>query len=184
MEWVAAISGLINVYLLTKETIWSWPFGVFNVVLYGFIFYHSKLYSDVILQTFFTILNIYGWYKWTTKTTENHVLKITRMNGRQIWMTMLIIPIVFSAWGYFIGNTTDAAYPYADSFILISSLIAQYLIAIKKIENWILWILVDLVAITVYFLKNLYVTSALYGVYMMLCVMGFVEWKKKLISIQ
>ena len=181
IEWIAAAAGLINCYLLTRQTIWAWPTGLLCVFLYTFVFYHNHLYSDVILNMIYVVLNIYGWYRWGYASDTSAIqLPVSRLLNRQVILLISLIIPSFILWGYFIGHTTTASFVYPDAFILVTSLCAQYLLAIKKIENWILWIVVDLVAIIIYFLKGLYVTSGLYSIYIILCILGLIQWQRSL----
>ena len=183
LEWTAAIAGLINVFLLTRQTVWSWPFGLISVFLYAFVFYHNRLYSDVLLHIIYVVLNIFGWYKWANKKNAlaDSDLKVSVLGPVQRSTYAIMIVIGFLIWGYLLKRNTNADFAYTDAFILMASLCAQYLIAIKKLENWIIWIIVDMVAITIYYLKALYVTSGLYAIYLCLCILGFMTWRKSLL---
>lgn len=127
---------------------------------------------------------MYGWYNWAAKKNAltNSALKVSLLSPFQRAMYSTLIIIGFLIWGYVLKKNTNADFAYADAFILVASLCAQYLIAIKKLENWIIWIIVDIVAISVYFLKALYVTSALYGIFLCLCIIGFIKWRKSLLN--
>ncbi|MEP7321656.1 MAG: nicotinamide riboside transporter PnuC [Saprospiraceae bacterium] len=177
IEWLAAVAGLINVYLLTRQSIFSWPAGLMSVFLYAFVFYHNHLYSDVILHGIYTLLNIYGWYKWSKPSANaTDELPVSKLTVNQLIILSALIIVGFLIWGYIVGKTTTAVYIYPDAFILVTSLCAQYLLTVKKIENWILWIIVDIIAITIYFLQELYITSGLYFIYLLLCIHGYNQW--------
>ncbi|MCB0657157.1 MAG: nicotinamide mononucleotide transporter [Saprospiraceae bacterium] len=184
LEWTAAISGVLCVYLLTKEKIWAWIFGLFSVGIYVYIFWINKLYSDTILHVVYVVLNAYGLFVWTRKSahsqvSEQDVLPITWLPVNQRWIYLGVIVLGSLLWGYGMNRYTDASYPYPDAFTTVASLVAQYLIARKRIENWLIWIVVDVVAIVIYGFKGIWVTSGLYLVYLVLSVLGFLEWKKK-----
>lgn len=176
LEWAAALAGLINVYLLTRQSILAWPAGLLSVFLYIFIFYHNRLYSDVILHTVYVILNIYGWYNWSQPAHDGKPLPVTRFSTGQNVLLALGILCAALAWGMFMKNNTGADFAYADAFILVASLTAQYLMTLKKLENWIWWILVDIIAILIYSQKKLVVTSVLYSLYLFLCMLGLRAW--------
>ena len=178
LEWAAALAGLINVYLLTRQTILAWPAGLLSVFLYIFIFYHNRLYSDVILHTVYVILNIYGWYHWTQPALDGKPLPVTRFNTGQNVLLALAILAASLAWGLFMKKNTGADFVYADAFILVASLTAQYLMTLKKLENWMWWILVDIVAILIYSQKKLVVTTVLYSLYLFLCILGLRAWSR------
>lgn len=184
IEWAAAAAGLINVFLLTRQTIWAWPAGLTSVFLYAFVFYHNRLYSDVVLHIIYVCLNIFGWYKWATKSVvQSESLKVSTLTVKEILLWSILILIGFFIWGTLLSKNTNADFAYPDAFILMASLVAQYLLAVKKLENWIIWIIVDIVAVTIYFLKGLYVTSVLYLIYLILCIHGYFEWRKSINSI-
>jgi nicotinamide mononucleotide transporter len=184
IEWLAAIAGLINVYLLTRQTVLAWPAGLVSVFLYAFVFYHNRLYSDVILHCIYVVINAYGWYHWTHSGTPETGIPVTTFSNRIRVLLSISVLILVVAWGYFMRQNTQADFAYADAFILIASLLAQYLMALKKLENWILWIVVDVVAIVVYSQKALLVTAVLYGVYLLLCILGYRNWSVSLKKVQ
>lgn len=178
LEIVATVSGLIHVFLLTREKIIAWPFGIITVTIYVYLFYVSRLYSDAILHVFYIVLNSFGWYNWAKRTDDHAEVLITRLKTN--WTAALAVAIVTGTfgWGYIMDTQTDADFAYFDAFTTVASVFAQYLLTQKKIDNWIIWIAVDLVAIPIYLLKGLYFTSGLYTVYLILCISGFLEWRK------
>lgn len=180
LEIIATLSGLIHVYLLTKEKIIAWPFGIVTVGTYIYIFFVSKLYSEAILHVVYLILNIYGWYNWSRRHDNVPDVPITRLSVRGMVLFAAIILAGTVLWGGFMKRNTDASFPYVDAYTTVASLCAQYLLARKKIDNWILWILVDLVAIPMYLLKDLFITSGLYFIYLLLCIHGWLQWRKSL----
>ncbi|GAC1465586.1 MAG: nicotinamide riboside transporter PnuC [Chamaesiphon sp.] len=178
IEIVAAIFGLLSVWLTVKENIWCWPTGLVMVFLYIFIFYQARLYSDVILQVIYVFLQSYGWYTWLQGGKERgelHVTHITQL-GIIVWSAVAIAGI-FSL-GFVMDHYTNAALPYWDAAITVISLIAQWLMAFKVLESWLLWITVDVLALGVYAIKKLYVSTGLYAVFLVLAVLGFLAWKK------
>jgi len=176
LEWAAALAGLINVYLLTRQTILAWPAGLLSVFLYIFIFYHHRLYSDVILHSVYVVLNLYGWYRWSRPDHQGNPLPVTRFSLGQNALLSLVILFSSLAWGLFMKKNTHADFAYPNAFILVASLTAQYLMTLKKLENWVWWILVDITAIVIYSQKKLLVTAVLYSLYLFLCILGFRAW--------
>ncbi len=180
IEIIAALSGLICVWLQTKENIWAWPFGILSVVLYVFIFYDSFLYSDMILHVIYIVLNAYGWWHWSRKKKHaKSEIPVKRLSWRADFWTAVLILAGTAVWGWNMGHLTRAQFVYYDAFTTVGSLTAQYLLAKKFIENWIIWILVDLVAIPVYIAKELYLTAGLYTVYLVLCIYGYLQWRRQ-----
>ncbi len=179
LEIAGVIFTLLNVYLLTKQRILAWPLGLIGVSIYTYIFYSAQLYSDFILHIVYMILNAYGWWYWSTgKQDTSEDIPVTTLSVRDRWSWILVIIGGFLIWGYAMHTWTDAALPYPDAFTTVTSLVAQYLLARKKIENWILWIVVDVVAISIYSYKGLYPTSFLYTVLLLLSISGYISWLK------
>ncbi len=178
LELIATIAGLIHVYLLTRERLIAWPFGILSVAIYVYIFFVSRLYSDAILHVFYIGLNTYGWFHWMRRDQSSKRLPVTRLSGIHLAMVLGAIFLFTLIWGYVMDTRTDAYFAYFDAFTTVASLIAQFLLTRKKIDNWLIWIAVDLVAIPIYLAKGLYLTSGLYGVYLILCISGWLEWRR------
>ncbi|MBN1185552.1 MAG: nicotinamide mononucleotide transporter [Bacteroidales bacterium] len=181
IEGIATFFGLICVWLTIKENIWCWPTGLVQVFLYIFVFYNARLYSDMILHIIYVIISIYGWHHWLHPDRSKEPLKVTR-TGKYIVLWIVICLFVAVIIGYFMQTYTNAAIPYADSFIMSASLVAQWLMARKKLESWLFWITVDVIAVGVYWIKELYITTGLYTVFLILAIMGFFEWRKSLLK--
>jgi nicotinamide mononucleotide transporter len=179
IEGIATAAGVACVLLLVMENIWNFPFGIVQVLLSAYVFYTQRLYSDVILQIFFVVLNVYGWIHWTRRG-ELPQLPVTRMSRLAIVVWSVITIVMTGVWGTFAKVQLNAAAPYVDGFILIASLVAQWLTARKHIESWWFWIIVDLVAIPLYASRGLYFFAGLYVVFLILCIMGLKEWKRSM----
>ncbi len=182
IESTATLFGLLCVWLTVRQNIWCWPTGLVQVILYIFVFYDAKLYSDLILHVIYVIMQIYGWSHWLHGGATHSSLKISRqpLTHTVAWSLSAIFGTM--VWGYVMASLTDAAVPYFDAFIVVTSLIAQWLLARKKIESWFYWITVDVVAIGVYLYKSLYITTGLYSVFLFLAVSGYFTWRKSLIT--
>lgn len=182
IESTATFFGLLCVWLTVRQNIWCWPTGLVQVVLYIFVFYDAKLYSDLILHIIYVIMQIYGWHHWLLGDKEHNSLKVSiqPLSHTAIWSLIAIFGAM--VWGYIMASFTDAAVPYLDAFIVATSLIAQWLMARKKIESWFYWVTVDVVAIGVYLYKSLYITTGLYSVFLFLAISGYFTWRKALIT--
>lgn len=181
MNWteiVATVFGLTCVWFTVRQNIWCWPTGLVQVVLYIFVFYEAKLYSDLILQFVYIVLQFYGWYYWLHGDKQKTSLAVTRLPRRVVVFWAMAGICITGGWGYLMDKYSDAAVPYWDGFIAVVSLIAQWLLAKKKLESWMFWIAVDIVAIGVYFYKQLYFTTGLYIIFLFLAIIGFLEWHK------
>jgi nicotinamide mononucleotide transporter len=181
LEWVAAGLGLVNVALVVKRSVWNYPFGLAMVALYLFVFFEAKLYSDALLQIFFFVVQIYGWRNWVlakrAAAGDIPVLVLT-LRARLAWIAG--IAAASTIWGLGMARYTDAAAPLVDAAVAGMSIAAQILMAQRRIENWVLWILVDAVAIGLYASRGLYATGGLYAIFLLLSVAGLVGWRRAL----
>ncbi len=175
-EIIAVVFGLISVYLTTSQNIWSWPTGLVSVVAFGLLFFDIKLYADVILQAFFFVTGLLGWYWWKFGGKNKTELQVKLLKSVSRWWIFLSIIPCLALMGWLLSNYTDASLPYWDSFISVVSIFAQLLLTKKIFENWILWIAVDIVAIGVYSFKEVYLTTGLYVIFLCLATVGLIKW--------
>jgi nicotinamide mononucleotide transporter len=180
VEIIAALATLINVYLTAKNNVWCWICGVIAVVLYGYVFYVSHLYSSMGLQAFYYLpMQFYGWWVWLRwGPTRDNDLPITRLSrSRCIFWFGINLPLA-ALLGYLM-TFTGAQLSYADALVTAMSIIAQYLLTYKYIENWVLWILVDLVyAFYLLPIQGLYVSAVLYLILLIMAIWGLREWSR------
>ena len=177
LEALAALTGLWSVYLVTKQNIWCWPLGLVSVAVAAVVFYDSFLYSDMILHVYYFGMNVYGWVYWSRKPKDADVLSVSNLSFRQNVIWIGITAVGTAAWGFVMSQNTQAAFPFGDAFTTVASLVAQWFMAQKKLENWIYWFIIDVVAITIYAMKGLYLFSAQYVIFLILCAVGFRSWK-------
>lgn len=173
------ISGVVYVILAARENVWCWPVGLVNVILFIFLNFEAKLYADVGLQGVYLLLTVYGWYNWLKKTddTGNH-LPITRTSGTE-WLVIAIFTIAATIiLSVLLSRYTDTNVPRWDSFVTALSLAATWMVAVKKLENWLVWIFTDLLYIALYYYKNLYLLAVLFAVYVVIAVQGYFYWRK------
>ena len=178
-EILGFISGAINVWLLARQNIWNWPVGLANNALYVAVFLAAGLYGDAGLQLVYITLGIYGWWTWA-HPGDRAGLEVTRTPATT-W-TWLVPATVAAGVGFtfFLRRFTDSTVPGWDGFTTALSLAAIYGQTRKYLESWWLWILADLIYIPLYVYKHLWLTSGLYFVFLLLCVMGLREWNKAL----
>lgn len=179
LEKVAVACGLANIYLTVRQNIWCWPVGVVMVTLYIYIFFEARLYSDAGLNVFFLVMQFYGWYQWTRGPVEHarSLSAVTRLSPKGWWWTAGGVLAGTAALGTVMHRFTNAALPYPDAFTTMLSVIAQFLLTRKILENWTLWIIADIVYLGVYTSKALYWTAGLYVVFLILSIRGYREWK-------
>ena len=178
LEWVAAGLGVINVALVVRRSVWNYPFGLIMVALYFFVFFGARLYSDALLQIFFFVVQLYGWVNWVKARTAAGEVPVGRLTEGERLGWILGTLLASLIWGLGMARFTDAAAPIVDAFIAGFSISAQILMARRKIENWILWIMVDVVAIALYFFRDLRPTSALYLLFLILSIAGLIGWRR------
>jgi nicotinamide mononucleotide transporter len=177
-EAAAAAITLISVYLSARQNIWSWPTAIVGVGIYVVVFWQSKLYADMGLQFVYIALSFYGWYEWLYGGANRTELRVSS-GWRKSYPVAIAITIAFAlALGTILRRTTDAALPYADSTLTSFSLMAQWMMTRKYLENWLLWIAVDIFYIAMFCFKHLYLTAGLYAVFIGVCAMGYVEWRR------
>ena len=182
-EIIGTVLGVIGVWLMIRQNIWGWPVGLVQVAVYAWVFFDAKLYSDTILQAAFFLIQAYGWWHWLrgakSQAAEGQAaLPVTRLSGAAITGWIVIGAVLTAGWGFFMHQTTDAALPWWDAFILVFSLIAQWLQARKNIENWPAWVVVNTVAIGVYWAKDLRLTSGLYLIFWVMALWGWRAWQR------
>jgi nicotinamide mononucleotide transporter len=180
LEYIAAGVILANIFLAARQNIWCWPIGVVGVSLYLYIFFVAKLYSDTLLQVFFLVMQFYGWYHWLRGGVDHStsLAAVVRLTPREWGWTAAGAAGGTAVLGTLMHRFTDAALPYPDAFVATVSVIAQFMMTRKVLENWTLWIVVNIVSIGVYTVKALYPTVALYLLNLALCIQGHREWSR------
>lgn len=178
LELSGVISGILCVYLAAKNNIWSWPLAIISVSIYTIIFFEEKLYADTGLQIYFLFTNIYGWYFWSRKSSAEDQTLITFVSKKLILISIVSIALFTFLLGTFLFKSTDASFPFIDSFCTACSLVAQFFLARKIIENWLIWIFVDIIYVGVYLMKDLHLTAGMYALYIFIAAMGYINWKK------
>src|SRR6185312_462191 len=144
LEIIGVITGILCVYLAAVNNIWNWPIACISVGIYIFIFFNSHLYADMGLQVYFMGMNIYGWYFWSHKPESADKTPVMRITRRETIFSVIAI-VAFTVFLGLVLKYTPASYPYLDSFCTACSLIAQAFMARKVLENWLIWIFVDII---------------------------------------
>lgn len=186
VELIGTLFGFISVYFASKANILTWPTGIVNEVFLFMLFFQVQLYADMFLQIYFFVVTLYGWYKWNSKLPDNKISALG-FKTRIILLTTILAGTLMA--GFFFSNihlympryfAKPAAFPFADSFVMVASIIATVLLARKKIETWHLWIAVDVVCVGLYFKKEVYFLSLEYFVFLGLASYGLYHWKKQM----
>jgi nicotinamide mononucleotide transporter len=180
LEIFAALITAFSVWLTAKENIWCWPTGVVSVVLYGWIFWQARLYANALLQAFYLVLIIYGWYEWLHGGENHGPLGVSRTPIRGWALTLATGIVVAALVGWVMKRYTDAVMPYSDAATAAFSIAAEAMTTRKWIENWLVWIAVDGVTTWMLFEQGLHASALLYASFLVLAVFGWIEWKKSL----
>ncbi|MDO8992820.1 MAG: nicotinamide riboside transporter PnuC [Daejeonella sp.] len=177
LETSGVITGILCVYLAAKNNIWSWPIAIISVLIYIFIFFEAKLYADTGLQVYFLLMNFYGWYFWSRKD-ERKKVPVSSITPKEIILSVAGIVVFTAGLGFFLYKGTDASFPFIDSFCTACSLLAQVFLARKVLENWLIWIFVDIIYVGVYISKDLHLTAGMYALYIIIAAIGYHDWRK------
>ena len=187
LELFAALLGIISVWYARKENILVFPFGIANVLIYVYICFIARLYANAGINVVYLISNIYGWYMWSRTDADSQKLQITRNSPKQNVFSWTAVALIYVAVFFLLRfvNRTDTEYiqsylPYIDSFNTAFFLVATILMALKKLENWQFWIIGNIVSIPIYASQGLYFTSGQYTVFLVLAILGWREWKRKI----
>lgn len=186
LEIAAMLTGLAGVWLTVRENVWCFPMGILNVTLYAWLFYtpEVRLYADALLQCIYIVLLVYGWVKWSGKKGDKKISESKPVFMlRQEWISASLFTLMgIVLLGLFFEKYTNASLPWLDSSLTCLSLAAQWMIARKKIENWLLWIIADLVYVPLYLYKGLPLTAVLYALFFFMAILGWKNWMKNLKS--
>jgi nicotinamide mononucleotide transporter len=176
LEIIASVFGVANLLLLVRRSLWNYAFGLAMVALYARIFFTARLYSDALLQLFFFVVQIYGWWSWRRDRADEGEVVVERLDraGRLRWV-LLVVP-GWALWSLAMQRYTDTLFPFWDGAVAALSIAAQILLARRLIENWWLWILVDVLAIGLYLTRGLALTAGLYGLFLGMSLWGLIAW--------
>jgi nicotinamide mononucleotide transporter len=177
LEITGVITGLLCVYLAAINNIWNWPIAIISVGIYIFIFYDKHLFADTGLQVYFMAMNFYGWYYWSRKPATEEKSPVLLITKKEIVFSAIAIVIFTFILGSLL-KYTSASYPFIDSFCTACSLVAQVFLARKVLENWLIWIFVDVIYVGVYIFKGLDLTAVMYAIYVGIALLGYFDWKK------
>lgn len=180
LEIAAMLTGILGVWLTVKHSVWCFPIGIVNVLLYAWLFFSPsvRLYADTLLQCIYVVLLVYGWMQWNKKDNTEEEFSPEKLTIKE-WKNCILLFVAGSVTlGYFFMKFTDAALPWLDSALTSASLIGQWMVAKKKIENWGLWMLANAIYIPLFYIKHLPLTSLLYCIFFWMAISGYMEWKK------
>ena len=193
LEFLTTIFGILNVYLVAKIKVSNYFWGILNVILSFFIFFQMQMYSDMFLQVYYLIINIYGWWTWLhpkkTEASHNNQLQVSTNSKAYNLVAFVISSVGFVILGLFLKNIhillpnffkLSSSFPFTDAFITTVSIVAMYFMAKKKIEHWYLWFIADLTCAILFYTQNIKFLALEYFVFLFFAFLGYFEWKKEL----
>jgi nicotinamide mononucleotide transporter len=178
LEWVAVGFGVVSVWLTIRENPWCWPLGIVNVSLFAWLFWRERLYADAGLQLVYVAVCAYGWWAWLHGGPRAGPLRVARAPRRASVFLLAAGVLVAMTLSLVLKAATDAAMPFWDASTTAFSLVAQWMQARKWLENWIVWIVVDVVYVGMYLVKGLHLTAFLYAAFVVLAVLGLRSWTR------
>ncbi|MEP6676817.1 MAG: nicotinamide riboside transporter PnuC [Ferruginibacter sp.] len=187
VEFIGTVLGLASVWFAAKQNILTWTTGLINIICFFAIFYQVHLYSDMFLQIYFFIVSIYGWLAWRNLQKVHKPISFLSLNKRILFVFVIAGTTILV--GFFVKNIhlifpkifkQPASFPFIDTFIGIASIIATVFLAKRILENWILWIIVDIICVFVYMKKNILFISVEYGIFFLLASYGLLLWIKSI----
>lgn len=180
LEALGVIFGLASVYFATKENILVYPTGLISTAIYVYVCYTAGLFGDMGINAYYFSMSIYGWYMWTRPAGENDLLPISSHTKKERLLSIALVVGFYVILAYVLLNFTSSTVPYIDAFTTSVFFVGMWEMARKKIENWVYWIIADVVSIPLYHYKGLTLTSIQFLVFTAIAIMGYIEWKKKL----
>ena len=182
LEIIAVLFGLLSVWFAKKENILVYPTGIISVLIYVYICFFAGLYADMGINFFYFIMSVYGWYSWTRIDINKKALPISNCDTRYHILNIIAFIFFFFLLRHILINYTDSTVPNLDSLTTAIFIIAMWLMARKKVENWIFWIIGNIISIPLYAYKGLVFTSFQFTVFLIIAIMGYIEWRKKLLA--
>lgn len=176
IEWSAMTLGLVNIALLIFRNVWNFAFGIASVILAGFVMWERRLYGEGSLQLFFVFAQLWGWWLWLRVGSDDSGVAVRWLDwqSRAVWLVVTAALSLNLGWA--MHRFTDAAVPYADAGITGASIAAQILLGFRRIENWLIWIVVDIASVILFIDRELYALAGLYGGMLVMCLFGLKEW--------
>ena len=176
-EMIAVVFAIVYLLLAIKESIWCWPAALISTLIYTFLFFDVNLYMESGLQIFYIVMAIYGWILWRKHGQIKDDLQITSFSAKSHLIALSLIAILVVMSATMLEKNTDAAYPWLDSFTTWGAVITTWMVTKKILDNWLYWLVIDSVAIYLYIQRDLYLTALLFVVYVVLCFVGYFQWK-------
>lgn len=176
LELVAIALSVITVILNIRRVHWAWLFSILSSATYGVLFFGSRLYGTMALQGVFIIVSLWGWYQWLYGGDKHDELPVTRSSQRAVFLSVVAWGMGFLVIAWFLQNYTNSEVPVQEGFLTAGSLVGQLLLSRKKLENWIVWIIVDVLYVGLWVYQGLHATAVLYSFFVVLAAIGLATW--------
>jgi nicotinamide mononucleotide transporter len=180
LEIVAVMISLATILCNIREIHWAWPLAIVASSMYFALFWHSRLYGNALLQVFFAVVSMWGWWQWRRPARAGSPVRISRLTARGRLAVLASCMLLWPAIGWFLYSHTDTDVPWWDAFPTAVSLVAQFLLGRKYLENWVLWMVVDVVSVALYVHKGLWLTAILYAAFFALSAAGLRTWHRRM----
>ena len=177
-EMVSVFLSMVYLLLAMRENRFCFIAGFISSCIFTFLFFTAHLFMETGLQVFYAAMSIYGWLQWKPNSNKKAALEISCWSLNKHLMSVSITLILSSISALFLSHFTDASYPFFDSVVTWGSLITTYMVTRKILENWLYWVVLDLIGMCLYFNKGLYLTAALFFAYIVLAILGHLRWLK------
>lgn len=181
-ELGGTIFGLVYVWLSVRQSLFTWPAGIVTSFLYIWVFLDARLYAEMGLQFYYLVMSVYGWWSWNHIGSGNdpgEKLKIS-VTSVTLWIRLFLLNCILTFLMYFLlRRYTDSPIPFVDGLITSLSFIATWMLTVKKLEHWLIWVFVDLTCIGLYLYRGLYPSVLLFIVYTVMAVTGYYKWQKE-----
>ena len=178
LEWIAVVAGVAYVILAARRSIWCWIFAIISSAIYIYLCYIVQYYLESVLQVFFLVMGVVGWIMWEKSKNQElfvikwpqkfHIINLSASTG-----LTLLLGLIFDVY-------TDQTNPYADAFTTVFSLTATFMVTKKVLNNWLYWIVIDIVAVFLYMARGYYLSSVLYFLFTILAIFGWMQWRKQI----
>lgn len=179
LELIAVALALVMVALNMRVNPLAWPLAIASSMLYFLLFWDSRLYGEAGLQIFFVAVALWGWWQWLRGTMDDgSALRVRALPRREALACLLVLALAWPALALFLDHRTDSDVPWFDAFPTAASLVGQWLLGRKYIENWLVWLVVNVVSVALFAVKGLWLTVLLYAVFVVLSVVGWRAWQR------
>ncbi|MCB5183746.1 nicotinamide riboside transporter PnuC [Methylobacillus gramineus] len=180
LEIISFLLAIVMVLLNIRQSPWAWLFAIASAGLYVVVFYGAKIYGDMVLQFVFIAVSLWGAYQWLFGGRDHQGVNVTQLSGNGWYLVAAVWLVAYAIIAMLLHTFTDSDVTHIDAFLTAGSLVAQFLLTRKTLENWHMWILIDGLYIGLYLHKHLYLTAVLYGLFALLAVLGLRAWKRSL----